>query len=270
MKTDTENNNKVIQYFIETSIVGGLAEVPLHPFLTIWTIQQANAEKNLSMKQAIRKIYPLKNYYIGFSATCATALFGTIAYDVTKHAITQYTDNSLLHGFAAYTAGAVFWEPGERVAILAQAKWAKGGQCISSRAIAADILKHDGMRGFYRGSAFGYISNGFLNGVAFFLQDLLKKRYGDDMQQNKKVFVMAGLAGFSLAGLLVTPAEILGTRIRIKKTNFKREIKNIYHTQGMRGFFRGGVTSVLHSAAFSAVSWGPDLVSACFHPKPVA
>ncbi len=269
-----------IERVLLDGVVGMTSEIPLHPFLVLWTLQHAAGEgRFISLREAVMTTYQnagqkfsakISAFYVGFFATVISSVLGTIAFDHMKHVAPLATQNDFLQGLLTHAAAAIFWEPGERVAMLMQAQHHAESRPVLLRNTLRNIWREKGLHGFYRGALPGFCANSFMCGCAFWLQTLVLKCYSPERHQDPLVKMQTYLFAFMLSAWLGTPIEGIPTRVRLgqfRKTapgdnTAFQAIKTIYALGGIKSFWRGAMTSVLGGAMYSAAAWGPDVASA--------
>ncbi|TMW67119.1 hypothetical protein Poli38472_012235 [Pythium oligandrum] len=126
------------------------------------------------------------------------------------------------------------------------------------------ILRHEGPRGLYKG--FGASTANVLTGNVYIsVYELARKLFLENTQFGEKAanFVGGGCASL-ISQTIVVPLDIVSQRMMVsdqgvsrrKTRGFLAVTKDVYRTEGVRGFYRGYLPSIATYAPSSALWWG--------------
>ncbi|CAN1120797.1 Solute carrier family 25 member 44 [Linum perenne] len=144
---------------------------------------------------------------------------------------------------------------------------------ISSLNLSLSIMRHEGLRGFYRG--FGFSLMGTVPARALYMSalELTKSSVGtttislgfSDTSAVAIANAAAGMTSAMAAQLVWTPIDVVSQRLMVQgcggKTNSYRYLngidacRKILYTDGLRGLYRGFGISILTYAPSNAVWW---------------
>jgi len=176
--------------------------------------------------------------------------------------------------FAGGCGGAsqvLFTNPLEIVKIRLQV----AGEISSGARVSAVKIMHDlGLRGLYRGSAACFLRDIPFSAIFFPAYAHFKHLLADTSAQNSPLSLLAagGLAGIP-ASLLVTPADVIKTRLQVKalhcQTSYigiKDATTKIYREEGFRAFWKGSVARMCRSSPqFGATLFAYELLQRAFY-----
>jgi solute carrier family 25 aspartate/glutamate transporter 12/13 len=106
-----------------------------------------------------------------------------------------------------------------------------------------------GIKQLYKGASVCFLRDIPFSAIYFSVYDYLKNNLLID---NKPNYLLSGLLSAIPAAYLVTPMDVIKTRIQTKNNNNYKNVidcvKKIYNNEGFRAFWRGGVWRVLKSS----------------------
>lgn len=106
-----------------------------------------------------------------------------------------------------------------------------------------------GIKQLYKGASVCFLRDIPFSAIYFSVYDYLKNNLVID---NKPNYLLSGLLSAIPAAYLVTPMDVIKTRIQTKNNNNYKNVidcvKKIYNNEGFRAFWRGGVWRVLKSS----------------------
>jgi len=169
-------------------------------------------------------------------------------------------------GFATGSARTMC-APIDRVKVYMQTSSDTGGVISAVK----DILRNDGIRGFWRGNAVNVSRVFFKGGLQFVVYDDFKKRL-KDIVGNKtwgSKLTCAVLGALTVTSTL-HPIDLLRLRCMRDKTLTVRDFfKTTLQQEGFRGFYSGYVSSLVATAPFFSIQFATtDYLKERFEVKP--
>lgn len=130
---------------------------------------------------------------------------------------------------------------------------------LSSRKSAGGIVRELGFKGLYKGASACLMRDIPFSSIYFPCYSHLKKDLFHEGKDGKKLSMIELLLSGSIAGIpaayLVTPADVIKTRLQVSEREGHTMYRGIldaaakiYKQEGIRAFFKGGVTRVLRSS----------------------
>jgi solute carrier family 25 folate transporter 32 len=111
---------------------------------------------------------------------------------------------------------------------------------------ARQLMAKEGIRGFYRGLIPGYWSSSHFAIQFALYEDVRQRGIISNMALNT---IFATVVSKTLAVVLTSPIEVVKVRMRSSQVNLKENIRSIctqiWHKEGMRGFYKGVGTALL-------------------------
>jgi ornithine carrier protein len=197
------------------------------------------------------------NHHGGDTNIISDTLITTIG-DKTKHKeyVLNRTVADLLAGSFAGISGKIVEYPFDTIKVKLQCQEVNPNKKpMGTYQCARDILRYDGLRGFYRGLSAPLIGSVMENAVLFVAYGRIQKLFqnGSDKPLSVPQLSAAGaIAGMAVSAVL-TPVELIKCKIQIHSKTYKGPIdcaiKTIRAT-GLRGLYKG------HFATFARESCG--------------
>ncbi|KKA26003.1 hypothetical protein TD95_002723 [Thielaviopsis punctulata] len=129
----------------------------------------------------------------------------------------------------------------------------------ASRDVAREVWRRAGVRGMFRGGGVTVVRDAVGYGFYFAVYEGLRRaaraRAGSEVSAAADTLVCGGLAGVA-SWVSVFPADTVKTRVQTSRMGAWDVVREMWRTEGMRGFWRGvGVCSV-RGFVVNAVTWG--------------
>src|SRR3990167_7827905 len=247
-----------------------LADLCAHPFLTVWTSQQAKFfEKKISVFNVIYETYKQKRFFDGFSMQAISAVPGTFLYLKGRElSLTLLGDNyfgQTMQGPMGVGLGMLLWSPTSRLTMLQQASNKKdflnSFNQLSLLGKSKSIWKKEGVRGFYRGTLGLTCSFSVTDALGSLLQAQILKCYPENDRQHACPQILSTSIDFTLAAFATSPIEIAVCHLKIQESNPEKLLsktlpeaaKAIYLLRGVRGFFHATPALVAHSVTWHMI-----------------
>ncbi|GJQ14736.1 hypothetical protein GpartN1_g6527.t1 [Galdieria partita] len=213
-----------------------------------------------------------KGLYRGFGAVVAFSIpahaLYFASYENVKRVLERRGVNEEISptvaGVAAEFCGGLLWTPQDVIKQRSQLQGAPGviddGKYANLRRSVQTVWLEEGLRGFYRGYLFAFISFAPFSALYFsgfewsrkIMQRFLKKSKDES---NGFIDLVAGTIGGSLATVLTTPLDVLKTRYQVEKSiqfdnsetvfnnksspSVTRIAVQLVREEGIAGLFRG-------------------------------
>lgn len=209
----------------------------------------------------------------------AAAFF--VTYEALKRQLANYgfgldTHPGLNHMFAA--SGGEFVSCLIRVpteVVKSRTQTGAYGAATSSWQTALNVMKHEGVRGFYRGFGITIARELPFTSIQFPLYEYLKRtlstQYLDGKRPNSAEAAVCGMIAGGTAAALTTPLDVVKTRVMLEARgtltpgtkpaspsilSFPPRFLNILRNEGPAALFSGWVPRTLHISAGGAVFLG--------------
>lgn len=285
-KNSRQNDKKEELATSKTMVAGAVAgmvsRVFCHPIDTLKSKLQVVKEREGLARMASRTLRGegLRGLYAGFPVVClgsapANCLYFT-SYEWSKGRLEELewlnpTAAHLCAGFAAEAFSCVLWVPidvsKERMQV--QSVSAQPTRYHSSWHCLRQIAQEEGIRGVYRGYGATLASFGPFSAIYLASYEQYKKRaiarWGKG--PNKDLPFPAYVAGGALAGafasFLTTPLDMAKLRLQVQRSgsgfhfhyaNILHGMRDIWHTEGARGLFKGVGARMLFQAPLTAIT----------------
>ncbi|GAA5833394.1 hypothetical protein JCM11251_003481 [Rhodosporidiobolus azoricus] len=142
----------------------------------------------------------------------------------------------------------------------AAAACAKADKPSPQRVGLLSLYRTEGFRFFFAGTAGPILGLAFIDSAFFGLYGRVMQTLGQDRQDPNslsRVFLSGATAG-ALCALLETPIEVVKTRAQVesvpgKKLGSFRIASQIARTEGLRGFYIGGLMTAVHDGVSSGI-----------------
>jgi Mitochondrial carrier protein len=224
-----------------------------YPLFVIWVMQHARA---LSLKEAALTIRREKNgFYHGFSAAVISAIPGSALYVYGKHfAEKRFGDDyfgCMMQGLCAQGSSMIACEPASKIMEGLQSHKATANTKITVQQYCKEVMKKEGVLGFYRGILPGFLSYFILDTFAFYFQARLIALYPKEDQKKFTAQLLTYMTGFALSSIIVAPIDTIALHFRTGKTHLQYHPTASLQAGFFRGFYRGLPVSMLHSALIS-------------------
>lgn len=171
-------------------------------------------------------------------------------------------------GFAAGVATVIIGHPFDTVKVKLQAHNTKTQVKEYKNALhcASRILVSEGVKGLYRGASSSFIGVAFESSLLFGMYSQMKKALQGEAESSSpqlRVIIPAAAYGGSLISLILGPAELVKCRMQVQGAESAiskydkytgpldcavKTIKN----DGIKGIFRGGITTLLRESIGNA------------------
>jgi hypothetical protein len=258
---------------VGAAAISGLpADVFAFPFSRVKTVRMTQGAfgKQQGFFATTRNIYRLqglRGFYRGLSPVLTTAIPGTTAYftgaHLTERALGTGAASSFAQGLAGQLAGSAVWVPSEVLKELRQMMNMKPElRGKTTPQLLRHIVRHEGVRGLYRGFVPQLLTFGPFNSLGVLLSTQLKQRvFGN--QDNVAASFTSFLFGFGIAAAVTTPIDVVKTRIQVSTADPKRFpyrgiyecIKHVLEKEGLRAFLSGGLERALWLGQRQAIAW---------------
>ena len=266
-----------LQLLESSAIAGIVTRFLLHPIDTCKvSIQVGRSTESprgvIGTATHIIRSEGVRGFYRGF----LPALTGTIpgvclyfgSYQFSKSRLEKLTESNghvinFTAGFVAEMVSCVVWVPTDVVKERAQA----GASSVSSVQPAAShiraIIKHEGIKGLYRGYGATLASFGPFSALYFMFVESLKTsamtfRSTSELSFPDLVGVCA-LAGGG-AAFCTAPMDLVKVRMQVERASqstysgFLSTLSKTFRSEGIRGMFRGGGSRVWFAAPNTAIT----------------
>ena len=105
-------------------------------------------------------------------------------------------------------------------------------------------LKHEGIRGLYKGFAPPFWSQAVYKSVIFMISTSMRKRLHEQGYTARWVTLFSGALAGACNGIIVSPVELVRNQLQVQYHTDKRPssiglVRSIYNKHGFRGLFRG-------------------------------
>ena len=276
-----------LQHMLAGGIGGGVADVMVHPLLTVKArlqVQGSQARAGTSAAaynyrgtlDAFRTILRAEGFgglYKGASAiiwaTPACSLY-FLGYESCK---SLGKDNPLVHagsGFFAQLCGSLLWVPTDvlKERMQVQTHVQKGYE--SYLKAVRTVVAEGGMRKLYKGYWAHQMTYGPFNSVYFTLYEQCKaagrRRVGSDSELTPAFLAVSALYSGTVASVLTAPMDNVKTRLQIQGTpmgngtvapvfeGFFDCLRTVWRGEGARGFFRGTGARVVSMAPKTGIT----------------
>ncbi|XP_065167783.1 mitochondrial basic amino acids transporter-like [Atheta coriaria] len=138
-------------------------------------------------------------------------------------------------------AGVLIGHPFDTIKVQIQnstSKYSNARDCIRK------LYKHEGIHVFFRGMTSPLAAVAGINAIVFSIYGQTQKCF-DDPNAYKTHFLSGACAGF-FQSVIASPMELAKVRVQIHNTVGPLEcIRHIYHSEGVKGVFRGLTMTVL-------------------------
>ncbi|OQR90194.1 Mitochondrial Carrier (MC) Family, partial [Achlya hypogyna] len=129
---------------------------------------------------------------------------------------------------------------------------------FSVRHVCHHLYTHEGVRGFWKGNLAGCFRLGPYSGVKFFTFDTLQAQLCHRDAPSNVQHASCGAVAGMIATMTVYPMEVVRTRIIVQTGGSRRiatVLGQIYHAEGLRGLYRGGLSGLVGSVPFEGVQF---------------
>eukprot|EP01095_Lingulamoeba_sp_RSL-Kostka_P001137 TRINITY_DN115_c4_g1_i1.p1 TRINITY_DN115_c4_g1~~TRINITY_DN115_c4_g1_i1.p1 ORF type:complete len:352 (+),score=54.93 TRINITY_DN115_c4_g1_i1:98-1153(+) len=302
-------------FLMTSSFVSVGCDAVLYPFDLIKTRLQTQNKISSSFKPyrgtlhactSISKNEGMRGFYKGFGATVAGAIpadilfYGT--YEFSKNVLQKsfiklqkvfpnsvYFRNisnvdPLIHMFCgglAEVTSAIIWIPYDIVAqkLMVQGNL-KDPKYKNAYQVFRSVLKHDGIRGLYRGSFATLLTFGSESAFRWAIYEYTRKRayryYNKiskkPVKQSNIIHIICGTFSGGLAALITNPIDVIKTKLQVQDYYSKHDIKEknllrpkykstlsmakgILKEEGILAFSKGVLPRVLYSAPVYALTF---------------
>ncbi|KAI7868081.1 mitochondrial carrier domain-containing protein [Spinellus fusiger] len=127
-------------------------------------------------------------------------------------------------------------------------------------------VQQEGVRGLYKGMASPLVGAMVENATLFVGYRQIQKLFkdpGDPKPLSLPQYMASGAASGALASIVLTPVELVKCRLQVQQTatatSYKGPldaIKRIFGERGLRGFYRGGMATLMREAGGGAFWFG--------------
>jgi len=278
MEAKLEQTSTKIRPLVAGALGGGIAGIVVQPFDVIKTRQQQFLGKNTvyqATTATAKKIIneeSIAGLWKGTSPTLVRIVPGGALYFFFIFHLTHATKtikNNNLSGTDTFLIGAL--SRTLCTAILHPVSVVKtrfeglgtASQYKGTAHALFHIAKHEGIRGLFSGFITTVLRDAPYSGISYLVYDQSKTKLKAAISAPDPVInlLAAGFGGV-VATLITHPQDVLKTRLQISpvhnSSQFWRSfplIKEMYHQEGVAGFYKGLVPRLLRRPLFAAISW---------------
>lgn len=239
--------------FIKGIISGYVGAICVYPIDVIKTRMQNNI--NLYYKNGFDCLHKIiknegyKTFYKGsFIQLIGIGPEKAIKLTVNDFVLSNFTNNNLIAGACAGASQVMITNPIEVIKIQYQMK------TNGTLSLYQTIKYIGGIKQLYKGATVCFLRDIPFSAIYFSAYDYLKKNLvinNTNYLLSGSNYLLSGLLSAIPAAYLVTPMDVIKTRIQTKNNNYVNIIdcvKQIYYNEGFKAFWRGGVWRVLKSS----------------------
>lgn len=242
--------------FIKGIVSGYIGAVCVYPIDVIKTRMQNNklGMNNLQYKNGIDCLLKIIKYegYKTFYKGSFIQLVGIGPEKAIKLTINEIVSsyleetnlNKIIAGACAGASQVMITNPIEVIKIQYQMK------TNTNLSLYQTIKFIGGIKQLYKGASVCFLRDIPFSAIYFSMYDYLKNNLSFGQNSNK--YFISGMLAAIPAAYLVTPMDVIKTRLQTKSNNDYKNIvdcvKKIYINEGFRAFWRGGIWRVLKSS----------------------
>jgi solute carrier family 25 carnitine/acylcarnitine transporter 20/29 len=265
-------------HLLAGSIAGVTNVLAGHPLDTLKIrMQMTGASFSESSKLIVGKEGPLA-LYKGMTSPLATVPFGKalnfFAYELGLQAmgVENNSSLSLMHAsIAGCWAGCIsilMATPTELVKCRLQMEGlGKRVQTTKASTLVKTIFKKEGIRGLYRGLAVTFWRDVPSYGVYFGFFQATRSYLNNLFGERRINTFVAGSVGGITSWIVAYPFDVIKTKIQTQPLKTKDVVKNIWKTEGYRGFVRGLAPCLTRAPIVSGFTLWPYEESKRFFSK---
>jgi hypothetical protein len=283
----------MILEILSSSISGLIARVACHPLDTLKSRLQSGKYDNRSIFETIFKTYKvegIKGFYGGLGAVLVGGVPGVCiyltSYEMTKKKLSEHNSPLKNSTFAIYFSSGMIAEAiccllfvpvdvvKERLQVqlhdknISQQNMKYNGSADAFK----KILKHEGIRGIYKGYGATMMSYGPFSALYFLFYEELKK-YSIESKKSKDITFLESLvysagAG-ALASYITNPLDLVKLRMQLERgslntknlqkneriyNNMWQSMKVVIKNEGFSGLYRGALARVIFHCPNTAIT----------------
>ena len=118
-------------------------------------------------------------------------------------------------------------------------------QLAGNDASLTQVVKDMGIRGLYKGTLATLMRDVPFSIVFFSSHGYLKGKFTKlGEEPSLKTIFMSGMVAGSISAVIVTPMDVIKTKLQVKDSIYKSQLecyRHVYQEKGVRGLFRGAM-----------------------------